>query len=276
MAIPSPKSPQNPKDPPDRVQVDLAETVNIESAAAVRLNVGSQTAEAPDGTAHRPITVRLSPASEDPRVHTEVALWDVIERSTHRLSFSRYLRFMDEVLKPGIRPDGPPPEPFQKRDSAYPRRYSVYGSDAYDLVREATNLFLMQETGRRDDISWTFQRRDEADTAALEAARLAYIELATKSADPRMIPYMALIRQKLAEVPIKSEFVLGTAPGEYGILRGRINSPAMIELIWSVLARAGNARADHERDRLALPEQAIGGTRRRPAAPGAGPAAAGG
>ena len=72
-------------------------------------------ANAPDGSADRPITVRLSPASEDPQVHSEVALWNVIEHSTQRLSFRRYLHFMDEVLQPGIAREGAPAEPFLKR-----------------------------------------------------------------------------------------------------------------------------------------------------------------
>ena len=223
---------------PETVQVDLAQSVHIDSADTVKLSYGDG-ANAPDGSADRPITVRLSPASEDPKVHSEVALWNVIEHSTQRLSFRRYLHFMDEVLQPGIAREGAPAEPFLKRDSAYPRKYNVYGSDAYVLVREATTLFLMQETGRRDDVVWAFQRQEEMDPIQAEAMHRAYIEILTDSPDPRMIPYIALIRRKLAEVPIKSEFVLGTSPRDYGILRGRVDSPAMIELIWSYWLEQG-------------------------------------
>ena len=46
--------------------------------------------------------------------------------------------------------------------------------------------------------------------------------------------------------------------GRISILRGRVDTPAMIELIWSVLVRAGNAEPDDECHRPALPEQALG------------------
>ena len=54
-----------------------------------------------------------------------------------------------------------------------------------------------------------------------------------------MIPYMALIRQKLAEVPIKSEFVLGTSPATTGSCAAASTPPAMIELIWSYWLEQG-------------------------------------
>jgi hypothetical protein len=221
---------QGPK--PETVRVELAESVTVESADYVR--VGQENADGPNGSRDRPFTVRLSPASEDPLVRSEVALWDIIQNSTERLSFRHYLRFMDGVLKPGGgRPEGPH-EPMRKRDSAYPRPYNVYGSDAYDLVREATILFMMQETGRLGDVAWFDLGRGEKDEEELEASRQKYIDaLVTDSSNVQMLPYMALIRRKLAEVPIKSEFVLGTSPEEYGILRARIETPVMIELIWS-------------------------------------------
>ena len=51
---------------PETVQVDLAQSVHIDSADTVKLSYGDG-ANAPDGSADRPITVRLSPASEDPK-----------------------------------------------------------------------------------------------------------------------------------------------------------------------------------------------------------------
>lgn len=206
----------------------------------------------PAGTARDPLTVRLSLPSEDPRAERELALWRLIEFSTERLSYGNYARFLDSILQPfddvhlwrGVEAR----EPHFKRDSAFPRPYSVYGSDAYDLLRGATSVFLMHEVGRLGDrdLLAPQNRLEELEekafldaTVLLEPSRQDYENRAAKDLDVRVLPYVQLILQKLAELPIKREFVLGTGEHEerarrqYGILRGRVDTPAMIELIWS-------------------------------------------
>ena len=176
-----PSSTNNEGQRPESIQVDLANTVRIDHAGSVNLNQ-TNAPNAPDGTPDRPITVRLSRASENPLFRTEVALWDIIEHSTKRLSFKSYQRFMDEVLQPGFgRPLGAAPhEPLLKRDAAYPRPYNVYGSDAYDLVREASKMFLMQEAGRVGDVEWLLYEAEQVDPAIVEKTRLAYIDMVTE------------------------------------------------------------------------------------------------
>jgi hypothetical protein len=196
-----------------------------------------------DGSPQRPWTVRLSPSSEDPRVRTELALWEVIGRSTHRSSFANYARFMDSILyvaRDGNQAGRESRVPFRKRDSAFPRPYNVYGGDAYDLVSTATEMFLMAQTGRLGDLTWLRSTPIQVDIEVIRGQQHQYYEaLIAEGHDSRIMPYLDLIRQKLADLPIKDEFSVGTAPGEYGILRGRIDTPAMIELIWSYWLEQG-------------------------------------
>lgn len=191
----------------------------------------------PDGSPHRPFNVRLTRSSEDPLERREVALWEVIDQSTQRLSFMRYMHFLDSILSPhghgelwhGI----PRREPRYKLDSAYPRPYSVYGSDAYDLVKAATTVFMMQETGTLLDLEW-FRTRTPMDQEALDTVKNDYATIVTDGElIGRIAPYLELIREKLRELPVKAHFTVGTSPHEYGILRGRVDTPTMIELIWS-------------------------------------------
>jgi hypothetical protein len=217
----------------------------------------------PDGSEGRPFTVRLDRSREDPRVRTEVALWTLIEQSTERLSFRRYADFLDKLLTPkghGLLWLGVPErEPRYKRDAQFARPYSVYGSDAYDLLRGATTVFMMHEAGTLNDLEWLLRdaerfdhegdreaahiiRRDEEvikrryPILELNNIKREYEGLLVEDGqvrkEIRTLPYLALIREKLSELRIKDGLNLGTCPDQYGILSGRLD-PVMIELIWS-------------------------------------------
>lgn len=195
----------------------------------------------PDGSEAKPLNVRLMRSREDPLFRTEVALWDVVGLSTERLSFRHYVRFMDQVLCPKREgaDDGKTHEPRLKRDSAYQRPYYVYGGDAYHLLRSATELFLMTQCGRLGDLDWLREGRHPLDEASINEIRNEYFSTCIDGQDVRIMPYLHLVLQQLRNLPIKTEFCLGTGADEYGILRGRVDTPAMTELIWSYWLEQG-------------------------------------
>jgi hypothetical protein len=151
------------------------------------------------------------------------------------------------------------------------------GSDAYDLLRQATDSFLMQEIGVIDpDVALDDFNRQFADPATALKLRIEETRrMAGSSAvvddvarfrdmyyekledDTSVLPYLRIIRDKLRDIPLKDAVDLATTDC-YGILRSHVSGPLAIELIWSywheegmlaqglnaVVARFENRRTD--------------------------------
>ena len=178
-------------------------------------------------------TVRLQ--RQYPPVTPQKALWAVIRDRADAIGFNPYKKFIDSVMC-GETPDGAP-DSLVTRVGAL--RYR--GTDAYEILKKATEAFLMHETGVAHE-TITFDGAEEKrrlpqlaaktpDDAAQEMARNRDDYLVNLDAESRTFPYFAVIRERLSEIPLKPP----GAPSEacYGILRSRIAPPTLIELIWS-------------------------------------------
>lgn len=193
----------------------------------------------------------------------DTAFWTGIRNSTDALSFNNYLRFMDWIFC-----GGEPPNPangfeegrFLKKQEEYNRLRSkrflpFTDSDTYRVVKAATEAFVMVNCGvqqeplpfdpnanrpNRDDAY--LDRRDlPIPNAGLSAAYGQYLESVNGD---KTLPYLAVIRRKLPDIPIKTTLFENATPrifgeqGEildncFGLLQEKLTNPCLLELIWS-------------------------------------------
>ena len=153
-------------------------------------------------------------------------LWDYIQETSERLSFNSYSVFIDALLSD-------PPSGSTNALSAvntggneFPYRadkggklqaelrHHLFGPDAYNLLQVATEFFVISRACRVPP--------------ELVTPRLSAVS-------PSLLPYLELIRDRLAEVPLfeKGRLGLGSGAGAYSINHQRIAEPCFLELIWS-------------------------------------------
>ena len=165
-------------------------------------------------------------------------LWAIIRDRTNAISFTRYKKFIDEVMCSGnLPPRGKDvrPEYERKLESRLP----FPGVAAYNLLKVATEYFLMQECGvvSVDPTKLPEHRLGKIATVddLIEYRERYLVELEGETGSEgervRGLPYFAIIRDKLSEITLKP--LETTGPDCYGILRSRISGPCLLELIWS-------------------------------------------
>jgi hypothetical protein len=196
-----------------------------------------------------PVTLRRSGV-----IRTEdIILWGVIRHGTEAVSFRRYKDFIDSVMcgsdqlvHEKLRMPGGQSREFR---SSLP----FPGVDAYNLLKTATEVFLMGHVGvnlNKDDLS-AGDLADESirlgeEITRAEADRLLnrYLRRFTisdgETEEVRTLPYLALIADKLRDVGLKP--AIGgpdSAANCYGILMEKLRRPCMLELIWSYWQEEG-------------------------------------
>ena len=197
------------------------------------------------------VTVTMRRAEVPPT--TDQALWAVIRNSTDRLGFDNYSRFMDLVmcgLWAGDGEDDGGPRHLNRREQAEFRRANrrmrlpFPNVEAYRLLKVATEVFMMLHCGVEPDFaamdlaaeSRRFNRtlepgdiqRDWEDYLVRVYTGDDYDEAI------KVIPYLALIRLKLQDVPVTG-FGFGDDDAGvcYGILAEKLARPCFLELIWT-------------------------------------------
>ena len=196
----------------------------------------------------------------------DLSLWVVIRKSTEALSFNNYFRYMNFVLcgEP-IGGEHHEHQEFESRrllerfERLSKERFLPFtDSEAYRLLKVATEAFVMVNCGVALR-NFQFDRRD-IDLVArrvgtpVELRGLWHKYLHAVNGTPNAtLPYLALIRDKMRDVPLKSSMfahVEGDLPENcFGILRDKLTNPCLTRADLVVLARGGNARADDQRDR---------------------------
>jgi hypothetical protein len=174
-----------------------------------------------------PVTLHRAQALET----EDQIFWEIIRDRTDAISFPRYKKFIDEVMDTGSLTSRGGDDARRGYEQIFENRLPFPGVAAYNLLKVATEYFLMQETGivandtRRltDDQLGRFATIDE-----LVEFRQRYL---VQLEGERVLPYFAIIREKLSEIQLKPVQTLG--PDHYGILRSRISGPCLLELIWN-------------------------------------------
>lgn len=211
----------------------------------------------------------------------DLPLWLLIRKSTEAISFGNYSRFMDLLLC-GLGQEPAPAPVTAEFNRLLPRRALPYNdADAYRLLKVATEAFLMVNCGvalvplpfAQADLD-TLLDRVSLDGRVIDLAKLnslwtTYLQVINGGPDAT-IPYLALIRDKLREVGLKSA-IFAVDDGRFdpqscfGILSTKLTHPCFLELIWSywneegmlvqtlnaVSRRFQNMRGPGDRDPLA-------------------------
>jgi hypothetical protein len=192
----------------------------------------------------------------------DVALWVAIRHSCNQLDFRSYKAFVDDVMASGsLRPNdlhGDSPEVIGDYGDAVNDdplrirkgnpRYAVLpfsGSDRYALLKAATEVFVMAKCGVALE-SRDFARilsevsQDLASSGSgIDFAQVtpslwnAYLRHIVPTGDS-MLPYYGLILDKLKDGQLDPEGNQRelTASAQR-LLRGKLQSPCFLELIWS-------------------------------------------
>jgi hypothetical protein len=199
-----------------------------------------------------PVSLQRTAMVETP----QQVLWVIIRNRTNAIGWRRYKDFIDGVLCA---------DPSSKVRAS--GTIAFRGTDAYQILKNATDLFLMHEAGVLEDdfdVDQSFEtgsprgRLDpntalneldaETDPGRREAAALEeQRRLGRRTAIERLrqlrdayyeriqgetvLPYLGIIREKLADIPLKGPGE--TAPNCYGILKSNLGGPVAMELIWS-------------------------------------------
>jgi hypothetical protein len=222
------------------------------------------------------VAVTLKRAAVPPT--SDQALWVAIRNSANALSFDRYNRFIEALLCDD------PDEPFGRREGkrARHRLHKVKrrmalpfpNVDRYRVLKAATEVFLMTHCGveLRD-----FDRVDLDEESARLERPVTREELERQMRDYlrriaagdgeylQVVPYLALIRRQLGDVPIIGLDREDEDAAEvcFGILAEKLEHPCFIELLheyWNdeggvfatmhAIVRRFQNRHAHERDPL--------------------------
>jgi hypothetical protein len=182
----------------------------------------------------------------------DLALWAVIRRATDALSFDRYADFMNWVFCGEDSRFAGFQAPLKELGNVNSRRFLPFSdTDAYRNVKAATEAFLMANCGIVDK----FEPKDAAYIADYVSIDVNSLNLNTLldeyrvglGRDLNVLPYLAVIRAKLADERIKETDLgsvnLASLPASrescYGILRDRLKAPCLLELIWSYWQEEG-------------------------------------
>jgi hypothetical protein len=177
-----------------------------------------------------------------------------LKNSADALSFNNYKAFIDQLFctdggargkKGGAGPHGDANTAFYNLEK---RRFLPFtDSDSYRLLKAATEAFVMVNCGVLRDPPALRPREDAAyldrrDLPFDEDLKDALLNRYLKSIDPthKTLPYLALIRSKLPDVPIHfDDGHKRDADLCVGIIGERLSNPCMMELIWSYWLEEG-------------------------------------
>jgi hypothetical protein len=184
----------------------------------------------------------------------DTALWMAIINSTEELSFNSYLRFMDWIFCGGELPPGEFERGrfFKKaetyRDLRDQRFLPFTDTDAYRVVKAATEAFVMVNCGvQQEPLAFNetrdngyLDRRDLPIPSTRNGLQGVFTNRYLVPIDgSKVLPYLAVIRRKLPDIPIKKTSFANAFPSDdvidncFGILQEKLANPCLIELIWS-------------------------------------------
>jgi hypothetical protein len=186
----------------------------------------------------------------------DTVLSPIIRGSTGLLGFTEYSEFVDTVMCEGPASNSLSSAARSELARMGRRRGTPFpGVDAYQLLKVATEVYVMLNCGVltdltfSDDIVAAFNQRHgrSGRQQALDTIWARYLEdvngILPASGTPRTVktlPYLAAIRRRLKDVPITPN---GPAPKDLndpneggvcdGIMEKKLTRPCFFELIWS-------------------------------------------
>ena len=184
---------------------------------------------------------------------SDQVLWTIIRNRTNAIAFRHYKQFIDGVMCRAI---------DVRNRGGTGRALNFTGTQAYQVLKQATDAFLMQECGivengqcsepvgfldpdlmERELESGSqdaqrflgeeprrYNRSSAITLEELRSLRSLYYDQLGQDGDIAL-PYLRIIRDRLSDIPLKSPGVI--TDNCYGILRSRLTGPLTMELIWS-------------------------------------------
>jgi hypothetical protein len=172
------------------------------------------------------VGVTLNRTASEPTL--DQALWVAIRNRTQAISFNRYREFINRVLRWEENDRIPDRIERRLRDLGTHLR----GVGAYQVLKTATEMFLLLECGVRIDLGRDGRPRfDELEEQARLGEALTGEQIAERLKQylgkPPQLPYITRVVE--AAFPEFERVALSNEP----VLATRINEPCLIELIWS-------------------------------------------
>ncbi len=184
-----------------------------------------------------------------PALTPQKSLWAIIRDRTNAISFNNYKAFIDSIMCGGDTYHSKQiPHEVKEYVNFDPSKLHYRGTESYEVLRKATEAFLMHEIGalptpvnesekfpladpaeQKRRLPQLAGSNDEEVQMEMESNRTEYLK--TLEDESRTFPYFKLIRDRLSEIPLKPPGSSGE--GCYGLLRSRISPPILLELIWS-------------------------------------------
>lgn len=184
------------------------------------------------------LNVALSRTETTPT--SDLKLWGAIKRSSEQLAFTQYDSFMEQLFCDDGRNASTPRE-RARYDQLLTRRFLPFtDTDAYRVMKAATEAFVMVNCGVLPDMDDPSRDGGAGDFAAYlqrrdlpHPGRAPYLE--NVNGVP-MLPYLAIIRRKLPDVPLRSELAAARS-GDIELcdvfIEEKLRLPCLLELIWS-------------------------------------------
>jgi hypothetical protein len=216
-----------------------------------------------------PAPINVSLARVEVPDTPQVPFWDYIRTSSDGLSFNNYEKFLDYVLcgtpkdkkdldvAPGLQDSWEAernkltnsiPDPHTGRRDYFPQtRIPFPDVESYRILKAATEAFLMTNCGvfgldldLFSDIGPSLiDIEEQIGLGAGELDRLwrRFLTKVKANGGPPIetLPYLAIVRQKVKDVPLTGISEDTRLAGEicYAILREKFTHPCLLELIWS-------------------------------------------
>jgi hypothetical protein len=190
------------------------------------------------------------------------ALWSLIRSCTNAISSSNYADFIDSVLCPDERNAVASRSVLVTRLGRAARDLPMftYGVGAYELLKTATQIFLLLNCGGCDA---EIKDLDVDEESARFGETVTITELSQRLKDYLTSGHLPYIDRVLANAFRGQKEITGLLC--YGVLSSRVQVPCLLELIWSywheegmmvqainaVTRRFQNVRASGDRDPLA-------------------------
>jgi hypothetical protein len=232
------------------------------------------------GTGFRqPIDARVSMRRTEVALTSDHALWAAIRNRTEAIGFNNYSDFIDRVISS---PGGTAallnaPTTGKSAKKALAAALNIYGVDAYQVVKLATQAFLLVEAGVAIKVPKDWKTGQDklnlTDPVPGEEGRIDE-QVTFKTLRERLqsylgpnnqLPYLDRIVTALIDPALPVNPNAQPFSNRLGLLRNRFSFPSLIELIWSywyeegMLAQTMNAislrfqnkRGPSDRDPLA-------------------------
>jgi hypothetical protein len=199
----------------------------------------------PETDYRRLVDARVTMRRTEVEPTTDRGLWGAIRNRTLAIGFDNYSNFIDNVLGIPVDPKIPELSVIDDALETLTSAKSIYGVDAYQLLRLATQAFLIFETGivvqRPRDWNTgnesTFPAGDPRNNVPDESGRIEGDGVNFNDLKARLAAYLAPTAPQL---PYLDRIVraLGTGategnPYTLNLLQHRFTLPSMLELIWS-------------------------------------------